>query len=101
VIFERRFSDLIDRQLDLFASDNADLIARCDAAERAYDDAPREDAEERYSEYLDLVESGSELLVEIRDAYAETLDQLTAAEYESAFNHSVVRRFPRFALELE
>ena len=101
MIFERRFAELIERQLDLFESDNAELIAQCDAAERAYDDAPRDEAEERYSEYLDLVESGSELLVEIRDAYTETLDELTAAEYESAFNHSVVRRFPRFALELE
>lgn len=96
-----RFAELIQRQLDLFESDNADLIADCDRAERAYDEAPREEAEERYGEYLELVETASEALVEIRDTYATTLDELAAGEYAAAFNQAVVMRLPRFALELE
>ena len=101
MILGRRFGELIERQLALFVSDHADLIADCDAAERAYDEAPREAAEERYAEYLALVEQGSESLVDLRDGYASTLDPEIAAEYEEAFNHAVARRLPRFALELE
>ena len=101
MILGRRFGELIERQLALFQFDQADLIAECESAERAYDDAPREEAEERYGEYLELVEQGSETLVELRDGYASTLDPAIAAEYEEAFNHAVARRLPRFALELE
>jgi hypothetical protein len=101
VIFRRRFSDLIERQLDIFAQDNVELLADIEQAERAYDDAPREEAEERYGEYSELVTEGSELLAEIRDGYATSLDETAAAEYEPAFNAAVLQRFPAFALELE
>ena len=101
MIFRRRFGELIDRQLDLFEQDNAELIAECEEAERAYDRASREDAEDRYAEYLELAETGSELLAEVRDNYASTLEDDAAAEYEVAFNSAVLRRLPRFVLELE
>lgn len=101
VILGRRFGELIERQLTLFESDEAELIAACDAAERAYDEARREEAEERYAEYLELVERGSDALVEIREAYASTLEPAVAAEYEQTFNRAVARRLPRFVLELE
>ena len=90
-----RFGDLIDRQLGLFCEDYADLIDGCDAAERAYDRAGREEAEERYAEYLDLVEEGAEALAEIRDTYASTLDPRWREEYEQAFEAAVRRRSPR------
>ena len=96
-----RFADLIERQLDLFASDHAALIREVEAAENAYNRAGREEAEERYSEYLDLIETGTEILAELRDNFASTLDEETAEEYEAAFNRAVLRRFPRFALEIE
>src|SRR5207248_8386420 len=48
VILRRRFSDVIRRQLDLFVEDNRGLIEDCAAAERAYNRAPRDEAEERY-----------------------------------------------------
>ena len=96
-----RFGDLIGRQLDLFERENADLIADCEAAERAYDQAERDEAEERYGDYLDLVETGTELLAGLRDSFASTLDEETAEEYEAEFNHAVLRRLPRFALEIE
>ena len=96
-----RFQDVITRQLDLFAQDHADLIDECDAAERAYDAADRSEAEERYGDFLDLVETGTELLAGLRDHFASTLDEETAEEYEDEFNRAVLRRYPRFALEIE
>jgi hypothetical protein len=95
-----RFSDLIQRQLGFFTEDNADLIAACDEAERAYDRAGREDAEERYAAYLELVEEAVDALTEIRDTYASTLEEDVAEDYERAFDHEVERRLPRFTLGL-
>jgi hypothetical protein len=97
----RRFAELIRRQLDLFEREHADLVRDCEAAERAYDDADRDEAEERYGDYLDLVETGTEILAELRDSFASTLDEETAEEYEEAFNRAVAKRLPRFALEIE
>ncbi len=97
-----RFRDVIARQLDLFEREHAALIRDCDAAEEAYDRADREEAEELYGDYLDLVETGTELLADLRDHYARSLDNGAAAEeYELAFNQAVAKRLPRFALELE
>ena len=97
----RRFDDVISRQLDLFAREQGGLIRDCDAAERAYDRAHRSEAEERYGDYVDLVETGTELLAELRDGYASTLEGAAAEEYERAFNRAVLKRLPRFALEIE
>ena len=95
------FDDLIKRQLDLFESEHADLIADCEQAERAYDAADREEAEERYGDYQDLVETGTERLAGLRDNFAATMDEAAAEEYEAEFNRTVARRLPRFALEIE
>jgi hypothetical protein len=100
VIFRRPFADVVRRQLDLFEREEARLIRDCDAAEAAYDRADRDDAEERYGLYLELVETGTEILAGLRDGYAATLDDETAPAYEEAFNRGVQRRLPRFALEL-
>jgi hypothetical protein len=97
----RRFADVIGRQLDLFERENRGLIDDCVAAERAYNEAPRDEAEERYGDYVDLVETGTELLADLRDNFASTLDEDTATEYEEAFNRAVGKRFRRFALEIE
>lgn len=96
-----RFEEVISRQLDLFVRDHPDLLRACDEAERAYDRAAREDAEERYGEYQDLVETGTEILADLRDHYASTLDDAPADEYEAAFNRAVTKRLPRFGLEIE
>jgi hypothetical protein len=101
LIFRRRFGDVIRRQLDLFIRDHRGLIEDCVAAERAYNESDRDEAEERYGDYVDLVETGTEILAEIRDSFARTLDEETAEEYEAAFNRAVVKRLPRFALEIE
>ena len=96
-----RFSELIDRQLDLFAREQRGLIEDCVAAEQAYNRADREDAEERYGDYVDLVETGTEILADLRDNFAMTLEEDASDEYERAFNQAVLRRFRRFALEIE
>ncbi len=101
MLVRRRFGDVISRQLDLFEVDNVGLISECDEAERAYDRAARDEAEERYGDFVDLVETGTEILADIRDAYAATLDDDTDVEYEAAFNRAVAKRLPRFALEIE
>ena len=97
----RRFADLIERQLALFERDNAGLIAECVAAERAYDDAERDEAEERYGEYVDLVEEGTETLADIRDSFKRTLDEDAAERYEAEFNRAVKKYLPRFGLEID
>jgi hypothetical protein len=96
----RPFEDLIERQIALFLDENRELVQRCDEAERAYDRAGRDEAEERYAAYLELVEEGAEALAEIRDTYAQTLDPDRARAYEAAFEREVSRHLPRFALGL-
>jgi hypothetical protein len=101
VLRKGRFADVISRQLDLFVRDNLDLLEACDAAERAYDRAERDGAEELFGDYQELVEDGTEILAELRDNVARTLDEAAAEEYESAFNRAVEKRLPRFGLEID
>lgn len=100
-MLNRRFAELIGRQLDLFVRDNLELLEACDEAERAYDRAGREEAEERFGDYQELVETGTEILADLRDNFASTLDETAADDYEDAFNRAVVKRLPRFGLEIE
>ena len=102
LIFRRgRFADVIARQLDIFAREHRGLIDDCDAAERAYNRAGRDEAEERYGDYMDLVETGTELLADLRDHFAATLGDDASEQYEAEFNRAVAKRLPRFALEIE
>ena len=97
----RRFQDLVERQLDLFRRDNADLLAEADAALAAYNAARADEAEERYERFLDLVDTCRDELAGIRDAYARTLDAEEAAEYAGEFDRCVRKRLKRFALEID
>ena len=97
----RRFAEVIGRQLELFEREHAGLIRECAEAERSYDRAPRDEAEERYGDYVDLVETGTEALADLRDHFAATLAEEAAEEYEGEFNRAVAKRLPRFALEIE
>jgi hypothetical protein len=101
VLRRRRFANPIARQLDVFVRDQLELLQACDEAELAYDRAERDKAEERYGDYQDLVETGTELLADLRDNFKRTLDEETAEEYEAEFNRAVVKRLPRFGLEIE
>jgi hypothetical protein len=101
VLRRRRFADVISRQLDLFVRENLELLEACDAAERQYDRAERDGAEERFGDYQDLVETGTEILADLRDNFASTLDEASADDYEDEFNRAVTKRLPRFGLEIE
>src|SRR5918997_298127 len=96
-----RLAELINPQLDPFEGQDAEFLQRVEDAERAYDRADREDAEEVYGRYQELVEHGTEALAEMRDAYAATLDPDDADEYVAEFNAAIHRRLPRFALEID
>jgi hypothetical protein len=100
-MFRRRFADIVSRQLDLFEEDYSDLITEADEAEAAYERAGREESEELFGDYMDVVESGAEALADLRDHYASTLEDDVAEEYRDSFNRGVMKRFPRFALEIE
>ena len=62
--------------------------ARGEDAERAYDEAERDEAEEAYGDYQLVLEAIDDRLGEIRDAYAATLDDDTAEAYERAFERA-------------
>jgi hypothetical protein len=96
-----RFVDLVERQIALFTAENAGLIRDTEAALDTYNRAPRDEAEERYGDYLDLVETGTDELVELRDNFAATLDEDSNDEYHDVFNRVVRKRLPRFGLELD
>jgi hypothetical protein len=101
VLRRRRFADVISRQLDLFEREQAGLIRDYLEAEEAYDGAERDEAEERYGDYQDLVETGTELLADLRDHFASTLGESAAEQYEAEFNRAVRKRFPRLSPEIE
>jgi hypothetical protein len=96
LIFRReRFGELVRRQLDLFAEDEAALLREAEAAERTYDGAERDAAEEAYGDFQLVLEAVAERLEELRDTYAATLEPQPAEQYELAFARAVRKRFPR------
>jgi hypothetical protein len=103
VIFRRRrFADLIARQLDVFAEDEANnIFAEVRDRKALYDRADRDDAEELYGDYMDAVETATEALADMRDRFARTLDDDAAEEYEREFNRAVKKRWPSFGLEID
>jgi len=102
VIFrKRRFADLIARQLELFERDHADVIAEAQTRLDAYNRADRDEAEELYGDYIDAVETGTEILADMRWEYIRTLDDDAAEEYEAEFNRAVMKRLPAFGLEID
>jgi hypothetical protein len=94
-----QYGKLVDAQLDLFLSEHRDVIDEATDRLDAYERADRDEAEELYGDYLDAVETGTEILADMRDHYARTLDDADA--YISEFNRAVERRLPPFALEIE
>jgi hypothetical protein len=97
----RRFAEVIERQLALFIDENEGLLRECEEALSRYNAAERDEAEELYGDYVDVVESGTEILAEMRDRFARTLDDAEAEAYEAEFNRTVAKRLPEFGLEIE
>jgi hypothetical protein len=100
-MFRKPYKDVIERQLALFVEEHGGLIRDVQAAERSYDRAERDEAEERFGDYSDLVETATEVLADLRDHYAARLDEPMDEAYCAAFNRAVLKRWPPFALELE
>jgi hypothetical protein len=94
-----RYAEVIESQLDLFEQDHRDVIDEADNRLAAYNAAGRDEAEELYGDYVDAVETGTELLADMRDHYARSLEAPDA--YLREFNRAVERRLPPFALEIE
>jgi len=94
-----RFAAVIDAQLGLFEHDHRDVIDEARDRLAAYNRADRDEAEELYGDYVDAVETGTEILADVRDHYARTVDD--PDRYCAEFNRAVAKRLPEFALEIE
>jgi hypothetical protein len=92
-----RFHDLVERQLDLFAADDADLLVEAAEAEQAWNSAAAAGAEEAYGDYQLVVDAIADRLLDIRESYARTLDEAGAAEYSAEFTRAATKRFRRYA----
>jgi hypothetical protein len=93
MIFRRPYRDLIGRQLDVFLEDHAELFAEAREALRAYNEADRDEAEERYGDYADVLDRAAGYLADIRDTYARTLEDPDA--YRAEFERIATKRFPQ------
>jgi hypothetical protein len=95
VIFRRQpFRDVIARQLNVFAEDEADImLAEVAELKRRYDEADRDDAEEAYGDYVDAIDAVKDALADMRDRYAATLDEPLAEQYERAFEDAARKRW--------
>ena len=92
---------MIDAQLDLFVREHRDVLEEAQRAPRARTTrADRDEAEELYGDYVDAVETGTEILADMRDHYARTLDDAASGTRPSstAPSRSGCRQF---ALEIE
>ena len=96
-----RFDDVVRRQLDLFAADQASLLEEAEEADAAWTGAGRDESEELYGVYQLVADEIADRLYDLREAYASSLAELTGDEYRAAFNTAALKRFRRFAALLE
>ena len=96
-LFRRRFSDLVDRQLDLYARDHRDEIREIVAALDQHRASTSEDAQEAFGDYQDRIDWAAEELLALRDGFAATLDADGERGYRRAFARAAARRFPELA----
>jgi hypothetical protein len=94
-----RFTKLAETQVDLFLREHRDVVADVDERLAAYNRADRAEAEDLYGDYVDGIDAGAELLAEMRDHFARTLDD--EDEYVGAFNRVVAKRLPAYAAAVE
>jgi len=101
VSFRRgRFRELVESQLDLFASET-DLLDEAAAADAAWTDADAAESEELFGDYQLVVDAIGDRLHQMRETYAGTLDEGTADDYRAAFDRAAKKRFGRLAAFLE
>lgn len=86
------FRDVISRQLDIFATDEAaGLLADVQEMKRLYDETDRDNAEDAYGDYVDAIDAVKDALADMRDRFAATLDD--SEEYERAFEDASRKRW--------
>src|SRR4051794_9850881 len=90
----RRFRDLVDRQLDLFADDQEHLLRELAEARDRERRAGADEVEEAFGDWHDRVEWLCDELWDLRDRYAATLDEGTAREYRRGVPPAAPRRPP-------
>jgi hypothetical protein len=94
MILRRRFSDVIARQLDVFAEDERHgMLAEVEELKTAYDGADRDRAEQAYGDYVDAVDAVKDALADMRDRYAQTLESPVADEYAATFERAARKRW--------
>lgn len=98
---DRRFDDLVARQLDLFETDEADLLEEIAEADQAWSRAARDEAEELYGDYQLAVDAAADRLLDIRETYAATLGDDVVELYRAAFNRAALRRYRRLSTLLD
>ena len=91
------FEELVERQLTLFAEDEAELLREAEEAEEAWNRSGRDTAEEAYGDYQLVVDAIADRLLDVREAYAGTLGDDVVDAYRSAFAAGAARRFRRYA----
>ena len=94
---KRRFDELVVRQLDLFAADDAELLAEAAEAESAWNYSGAVSADEAYGDYQLVVDAIADRLLDIRESYAHSLDEDAADEYRDTFTRTASRRYRRYA----
>jgi hypothetical protein len=94
-----RYSRVVDAQLDLFIRDHRAVIEEARERLELYNQSDRSEAEELYGDYVDAVETGTEILADMRDHFSATLAD--PDEYVAAFNRGVSRRLREFSVEIE
>ena len=100
MIFRRSpFKDVVDAQLDLFEREHAELLEHIEKLLDEYNHAERDEAEEAFGDYMDAQALAAEILEDMRDHYARTLDDPDA--YVAEFNREVKKRMPVTATELD
>ena len=87
---------VVERQLALFAGDEAELLREAAEAEEAWTRAGRDTAEEAYGDYQLVVDAIADRLLDVRESYAATLGE-NADAYRRAFGAGAARRFRRYA----
>jgi hypothetical protein len=94
-----RYAKVVDAQLDLFIREHHDVIEEARQRLELYNRSDRSEAEELYGDYVDAVETGTDILADMRDHYSATLADPDT--YVAAFNRGVSRRLREFSVETE
>jgi hypothetical protein len=90
-----RFTTVIDAQLAVFRQEHRGVIEEVEEHLRIYNEASRSEAEELYGDYVDAVDVGIDILADLRDHFARTLED--PDRYVDEFNRAVARQLPEFA----